>query len=39
MRLGVTGTPAFFLNGRLRSGAQPLQSFVSLVEEELARAQ
>jgi len=37
-RAGVTGTPAFFINGRLLSGAQPLESFVSLIEEELARA-
>jgi protein-disulfide isomerase len=37
-RVGVTGTPAFFINGRLVSGAQPLESFVRVVEEELARA-
>ena len=37
-RLGVTGTPTFFINGRLISGAQPLQSFVSVIENELARA-
>jgi len=36
-RLGVTGTPAFFVNGRPLSGAQPLESFVRLIEEELAR--
>lgn len=35
-RLGITGTPAFFINGRLLSGAQPLASFASLVDEELA---
>jgi protein-disulfide isomerase len=39
IRAGVTGTPAFFVNGRLLSGAQPLESFVRLIEEELARAQ
>ncbi len=37
-RAGVTGTPAFFINGRLLSGAQPLDSFVPLIEQELARA-
>lgn len=37
-RLGVNGTPAFFINGRLITGAQPLEAFVRLVEEELARA-
>ncbi len=37
-RAGVTGTPAFFINGRLVSGAQPLESFTRVIEEELARA-
>jgi protein-disulfide isomerase/DNA-directed RNA polymerase subunit F len=36
-RLGVTGTPAFFINGRLLSGTHPLETFVRAVEEELAR--
>jgi protein-disulfide isomerase len=36
-RLGVTGTPAFFINGRLLSGAQPLDAFVKVIEEELSR--
>jgi len=39
MRAGVTGTPAFFINGRAVSGAQPLESFVQVIEDELARAQ
>jgi protein-disulfide isomerase len=34
-RLGVTGTPAFFINGRPLEGAQPLETFVRLIEEEL----
>jgi protein-disulfide isomerase len=38
-RFGVTGTPVFFINGRLLSGAQPLERFVQLIEDELARAQ
>jgi len=37
--LGVTGTPTFFVNGRLVVGAQPLATFQSVVEEEIARAQ
>jgi protein-disulfide isomerase len=37
-RAGVTGTPAFFINGRLISGAQPLERFVLVIDEELARA-
>lgn len=36
-RLGLTGTPAFFINGRLISGAQPLDSFASIIDDELAR--
>lgn len=38
VRLGVTGTPAFFINGRLLSGAQPVESFARAIDEELARA-
>jgi hypothetical protein len=37
IRLGVTGTPAFFVNGELLSGAQPLESFARPIERELAR--
>jgi protein-disulfide isomerase len=33
---GVTGTPAFFINGRSLSGAQPLDAFKKIVDEELA---
>ena len=36
--LGVTGTPAFFVNGRFVSGAQPLDAFMRLVDEELPKA-
>lgn len=35
-RLGVTGTPTFFINGRRLSGAQPLESFKKAIDEELA---
>jgi protein-disulfide isomerase len=35
---GVTGTPAFFINGRLLSGAQPLEAFKQVIDEELQRA-
>jgi hypothetical protein len=38
IRAGGTGTPRFFIEGRLRSGAQPLESIVSTIEGELARA-
>lgn len=36
-RLGVTGTPTFFINGRMLVGAQPLARFVDVIEEELAK--
>ena len=36
-RAGVSGTPAFFINGRLISGAQPLEAFARVIEDELAR--
>jgi len=37
--LGVSGVPHFRINGRTLSGAQPLDAFVALVEEELAKAE
>ena len=37
-RLGVTGTPGFFLNGRFLSGAQPFESFQKVIEEELGKS-
>jgi protein-disulfide isomerase len=37
--LGATGTPTFFINGRKVVGAQPLEAFKAVVEEELARAE
>ncbi|MBW2448369.1 MAG: thioredoxin domain-containing protein [Deltaproteobacteria bacterium] len=33
---GVTGTPAFFVNGVRLSGAQPVEAFVRLIDDELA---
>ncbi len=35
---GVRGTPAFFINGRLLSGAQPYEVFKRRVEEVLEKA-
>ena len=37
-RLGVNSTPMFYVNGRIVSGAQPYEAFVSVIDEELARA-
>jgi protein-disulfide isomerase len=35
---GVSGTPAFFINGRFLSGAQPFKKFAEVIDEELTRA-
>jgi protein-disulfide isomerase len=34
---GVNGTPAFFINGRMISGAQPYDVFKKVIDEELSR--
>ena len=34
-KLGVTGTPAFFINGTMLSGAQPIEAFKELIDAEL----
>jgi protein-disulfide isomerase len=33
---GVNGTPAFFINGRLLSGAQPFEAFKRIIDDELS---
>lgn len=33
--VGVTGTPAFFVNGRLVAGALPFEEFKKIIDEEL----
>lgn len=35
-RAGVTGTPAYFINGIFMSGAQPYENFKEIIDEELA---
>lgn len=35
---GVSGTPAFFINGILVAGAQPLSAFTQVIDAELKRA-
>ena len=35
--LGVTGTPAFFVNGRYLSGAKPFEEFAKVINAELTR--
>lgn len=34
--VGVTGTPAFFINGRPLTGAQPFEEFKKIIDAELA---
>ncbi len=38
-RLHVSGTPRFFINGRSLTGAQPVESFKKVIDEELAHAE
>jgi len=38
-RIGMNATPSFLINGRFFSGAQPLESFVRVIEDELRHAE
>ncbi len=35
VRLGVTGTPVLFINGRFVSGAVPFEDIAKIIDEEL----
>jgi len=35
---GVTGTPSFFVNGRMLVGAKPIEEFRTIIDEEIAKA-
>jgi protein-disulfide isomerase len=35
-KVGVSGTPAFFINGRMLSGAQPFDKFKEVIDDELS---
>ena len=37
-RFGVTGTPAFFVNGRFLSGAKPFSEFKVIIDQELKKS-
>jgi protein-disulfide isomerase len=37
-QVGLGATPGFFINGRFLSGAQPVDAFARLIDEELAKA-
>lgn len=36
-KFGVSGTPAFFVNGQLLEGAQPIEEFVKVIDKELKK--
>jgi protein-disulfide isomerase len=36
-QLGIDGTPMFYINGRALSGAQPIEAFTAIIDEELKR--
>ena len=35
---GIRGTPGFVINGRILTGAQPLDQFITVIDDELKRA-
>jgi protein-disulfide isomerase len=37
-KFGVGATPSFFINGRFISGAVPIDNFVTLIDEEMKKA-
>ena len=38
-KIGARGTPAFFINGKFLSGAQPFEAFKAKIDEELKSAE
>jgi len=36
--VGVSGTPAYFINGKFLSGAQPFENFQEIIDKELKKA-
>jgi protein-disulfide isomerase len=38
-KTGARGTPAFFINGRFLSGAQPLDAFKTIIDDEIQRTE
>lgn len=35
IRLGLNGTPAFIINGKLMTGARPIEQFIQVIDREL----
>ena len=35
---GIRGTPGFVINGRVLTGAQPVDAFIAVIDDELSRA-
>ena len=38
-RVGARGTPAFFINGRFLSGAQPIENFKTIIDDEIGNGE
>jgi len=38
IKIGVAGTPSFFINGKFLSGAQPIENFKKLIDEALTKS-
>jgi len=38
-KVGTRGTPAFYINGRFLSGAQPIGNFEKVIDQELNKAE
>ena len=36
-KLGITGTPGIYINGRFIAGAQPFEKFAKIIDEELTK--
>lgn len=36
-KLGITGTPGIYINGRFIAGAQPFETFAKIIDEELSK--
>lgn len=37
-KIGMSGTPGFYINGRMLAGAQPFEAFKQIIDDELERS-